>query len=393
MQTKIELALEQSQQGVSNDVLDNPCQTLKRKDIVDSGCSRHMTWNKAYLVDFQDFNGGLVTFGGSKGQITDSMNYRPIAAENKANKTTGPKETNNSAELKANNRDEKLNEDTDLKTNEEPVDQADQTFLEELESLKRQEKEANDAAETLKKTFAQSTEDLLLQAGTVRASSTNYKAIGTKWINRNKKDKRGGVVRNKARAWYATLSTFLVQSGYRRGLIDKTLFIKKDTKDIMLVQVYVDDIIFGSTKKSWCDEFETLMKKGFQMSFMEILKKFDFLSVKTASTPIETKKPLVKDEEAADVDVPLYRSMISSLIYLTASRPGIMYSVCACFRVTPKTSHLQAVKRIFRKSTTGGCQFLGRRLISWQCKKQTIVATLNTEAKYVAAASYCGQVL
>nr|GEW12889.1 copia protein [Tanacetum cinerariifolium] len=153
------------------------------------------------------------------------------------------------------------------------------------------------------------------------------------------------------RAWYATLSTFLVQSGYRRGLINKTLFIKKDKKDIMLVQVYVDDIIFGSTKKSWCDEFEALMKNMFYMSSMgeltfflrlqvmqkedgifisqdkyvaEILKKFDFLSVKNTSTPIETKKPLVKDEEAADVDVHLYRSMIGFLMYLTTSRPDII---------------------------------------------------------------------
>ncbi|GJY47358.1 putative ribonuclease H-like domain-containing protein [Tanacetum coccineum] len=232
-------------------------------------------------------------------------------------------------------------------------------------------------------------------------------------------------------------------NGYRRGT--------------MLVQVYVDDIIFGSTKKSYCDEFEALMKSRFQMSSMgeltfflglqvkqkadgifisqdkyvaEIPKKFDFANVKTASTPIETQKPLVKDEEASDVDVHLYRSMIGSLMYLTASRPDIMFAVCACsrFQVTPKSSHLSAVKRIFRylkgkpklglwyprvssfdleaysdsdyaganldrKSTTGGCQFLGRRLISWQCKKQTIVATSTTEAEYVAAASCCGQVL
>nr|GEW50212.1 putative ribonuclease H-like domain-containing protein [Tanacetum cinerariifolium] len=73
-----------------------------------------------------------------------------------------------------------------------------------------------------------------------------------------------------SRAWYATLSTFLEKSRYRRGAIDKTLFIKQDKKDIMLVQVYVDDIIFGSTKKSWCDEFEELMKNRFQMSFMAV---------------------------------------------------------------------------------------------------------------------------
>ncbi|GKC39823.1 putative ribonuclease H-like domain-containing protein, partial [Tanacetum coccineum] len=221
------------------------------------------------------------------------------------------------------------------------------------------------------------------------------------------------------------------KNGYRRGTIDKTLFIKKDKNDIMLVQVYVDDIIFGSTKRFWCDEFEALMKSRFQMSskgeltffpglqvkhkeagificqdkyVVEILKKFDFVSVNTASTPIETQKSLTKDEETADVDVHLYRSMIGSLMYLTASRPDIMFTVCACSRlqVTPKTSHLNDVKRIFsdyaranldRKSTTRGCQFLGRRLISWQCKKQTIVATSTTEAEYVAAANCCGQVL
>ncbi|GKC72589.1 hypothetical protein Tco_1118472 [Tanacetum coccineum] len=113
---------------------------------------------------------------------------------------------------------------------------------------------------------------------------------------------------------------------------------------------------------------------------------------------METSKPLLKDAEAEDVDVHLYRSMIGSLMYLTSLRPDIMSVVCACarFQVTPKVSHLHAVKRIVRylkdsKSTTGGCQFLGSRLISWQCKKKTIVANSTTEAEYVAAASCCGQ--
>nr|GEU30523.1 putative ribonuclease H-like domain-containing protein [Tanacetum cinerariifolium] len=180
------------------------------------------------------------------------------------------------------------------------------------------------------------------------------------------------------KAWYETLSTFLLQNGYRRGIIDKTLFIKTDKDDIMLVQVkQSEEGIFISQDKY----------------VAEILKKFDFSSVRTASTPIETHKPLVKDEEAADVDVYLYRSMIGSLMYLTAYRPDIMFAVCACsrFQVTPKLLHLHAVKRIFRKSATEGCQFLGRRLISWQCKKQTIVAISTTEAEYVAAANCCGQ--
>ncbi|GJZ74383.1 retrovirus-related pol polyprotein from transposon TNT 1-94, partial [Tanacetum coccineum] len=174
-------------------------------------------------------------------------------------------------------------------------------------------------------------------------------------------------LRQAHRAWYETLSTYLLDNGFQRGQIDKTLFIKRVKSHILLVQVYVDDIIFGSTKKKLCTEFETLMHKMFQMSSMgkltfflglqvtqkddgifinqdkyvdEILKKFGFLTVNTASTPMETSKPLLKDAEAEDVDVYLYRSMIGSLMYLTSLRPDIMFVVCACarFQVTPKVS-------------------------------------------------------
>ncbi|GJW45569.1 retrovirus-related pol polyprotein from transposon TNT 1-94 [Tanacetum coccineum] len=239
------------------------------------------------------------------------------------------------------------------------------------------------------------------------------RAIRTKWVFRNKKDERGIVIRNKARieairlflayasfmgflvyqmdvksaflygtieeevyvtqppgfkdpdhpdkvykvvkalyglhqaprAWYETLANYLLGNGFKRGKIDQTLFIKKQKGDILLVQVYVDDIIFGSTNKELCTAFEKLMKDKFQM--IEILKKFNYTS---ASTLIDLEKPLVKDGDADDVDVHLYRSMIGSLMYLTASRPDIMFAVCPCarFQVTPKTSHLLAVKRIFR---------------------------------------------
>nr|GEU93430.1 putative ribonuclease H-like domain-containing protein [Tanacetum cinerariifolium] len=428
--------------------------------------------------------------------LTDSMNYQAVRSVNQANKAAGPKEANHSSGTQDNidtgysekeakptqeyyvlplwyfytltikssevkNGGEKPKKDTGLKFNEKPVDKEEQAFLEELERLKRQEKEANNEVEALRKESAQVADFKNLE-------TTVNKAIRTKWVYRNKKDEKGVVVRNKARlvaqghrqeegidydkvfalvarieairiflgfssymgfivyqmnvksaflygtideevyvtqplsfvdpeypkkvykvvkalyglhqaprSWYATLSTFLLKNGYKRGTIDKTLFIKKDKKDIMLEQVYVNDIIFGSTKKSWCDEFKALMKSRFQMSSMgeltffiglqvkqkedgifisqdkyvaKILKNFDFMSVKTASTPIETQKPLTKDEEAADVDVHFYRSMIGSLMYLTASRLDIMFAVCACsrFQVTPKTSHLQAVKRIFR---------------------------------------------
>nr|GEV99178.1 uncharacterized mitochondrial protein AtMg00810-like [Tanacetum cinerariifolium] len=162
----------------------------------------------------------------------------------------------------------------------------------------------------------------------------------------------------------------------------------------------------------------------------DILKKFGFPSVKLASTLMETHKPLSKDAAGTGVDVHLYRSMIGSLMYLTSSQPDIMFAVCACsrFQVQPKVSHMHAVKKIVRylkgqptlgiwypkdlpleliaysdsdyagasldrKSTTRGCQFLGSRLISWQCTEQTIVANSITETEYIAASNCCGQVL
>nr|GEZ93214.1 putative ribonuclease H-like domain-containing protein [Tanacetum cinerariifolium] len=122
----------------------------------------------------------------------------------------------------------------------------------------------------------------------------------------------------------------------------------------------------------------------------EVLRKFNFLDVKSANNLVDTKKTLVKDADGVDVDVHLYRSMIGSLMYLIASRPDIIDSL---FELVAYTDSDYAGASLDRKSTTGGCQFLGSRLISWQCKKQTMVATFTTEAEYVAAASCCGQVL
>ncbi|GJU77216.1 putative ribonuclease H-like domain-containing protein [Tanacetum coccineum] len=230
------------------------------------------------------------------------------------------------------------------------------------------------------------------------------KAIGTKWVFRNKKDERGIVIRNKARlvaqghrqekginyeevfapvarieeirlflayasfmgfkdpdhpdkvykvvkalyglhqaprAWYETLANYLLSNGFKRGKIDQTLFIKKQKGDILVVQVYVDDIVFGSTNKELCIGFEKLMKDKFQMSSMgeltfflglqvqqkedgifisqdkyvdEILKKFNYTNVKSASTPVDSEKPLVKDGDADDVDVHLYRPDIMFVV-------------------------------------------------------------------------------
>nr|GEY81455.1 hypothetical protein [Tanacetum cinerariifolium] len=145
------------------------------------------------------------------------------------------------------------------------------------------------------------------------------------------------------RAWYETLSNYLLENGFQMGKIDQTLFIKKQKGDILLVQVYVDDIIFVKQKP---DEIFISQDKY----VVDILRKFGLIDGKSASTPIDTKKPLLKDPDGEDVDVHTYRSMIGSLMYLTSSRPDIMFAVCACarFQVTPKASHLHAVKRIFR---------------------------------------------
>nr|GEY21534.1 hypothetical protein [Tanacetum cinerariifolium] len=245
------------------------------------------------------------------------------------------------------------------------------------------------------------------------------------------------------RAWYETLATYLLENGFQRGTIDQTLFIKRKQKDILLVQIYVDDIIFGATNKALCQSFKKLMKDKFQMSSMgeltfflglqiyvddiifgatnkalcqsfEKLMKDKFqmssigeltfflgLQVKQKKDGIFIKKPLLKDSNGKDVDVHTYRSMIGSLMYLTSSRPDIMfagkpglglwYPKDSPFDLVAYSDSDYAGASLDRKSTTGGCQFLGCRLISWQCKKQTVVATSSTEAEYVAAASGCAQ--
>ncbi|GKA12397.1 putative ribonuclease H-like domain-containing protein [Tanacetum coccineum] len=203
-----------------------------------------------------------------------------------------------------------------------------------------------------------------------------------------------------SRAWYETLSTYLLDNGFQRGQINKTLFFKKIKGELTF--------FLGLQMKQKNDGIFISQDKYVE----EIFKKFDFSTVKTVSTPMETSKPLLKHAEAENVDAHLYRSMIGSLMYLTTSRPDIMFAFCACtrFQVTHKVSHLHVVKWIFRYlkgqpklglwyprdspfdlEAFSDSDYAGASLD----RKSTtgVVAKSTTEAEYVAAANCCGQVL
>nr|GEY57529.1 retrotransposon protein, putative, unclassified [Tanacetum cinerariifolium] len=265
------------------------------------------------------------------------------------------------------------------------------------------------------------------------------RAIGTKWIFRNKKDERGIMVRNKVRlvaqgytqeegidydemdvksaflygkiegevyvcqplgfedsefldrvykvekalyglhqalrAWYENLSTYLLDNGFYRGQIDKILVIKRVKGDILLVQVYVNDNIFGSTRKEMCIEFEKMMHKKFQMSSMGELTFFLGLQVTQ------------KDDGNFINQDKIFR-------YLKCQpKLGLWYPKDLPFYLEAYTDSDYAGTSLDRKSISGGCQFIRRRLISWQCKKKIIVANSATEEEYVAASNCYGQVL
>ena len=177
------------------------------------------------------------------------------------------------------------------------------------------------------------------------------------------------------RVWYDRLTHYLLNRGFKRGYADRTLFVKNDKAYLLIAQVYVDDIVFGATIDDRAIEFSEEMKKEFEMSMVEeltfflvlqvkqkkegifvsqekyarnIVKKFGLNSKKHASTPMSSSTKLNVDSSRVKVSPTLYRSIIGSLLYLTASRSVIAFSigVYARYQAAPKESHLIAVKRI-----------------------------------------------
>ncbi|GJT81600.1 retrovirus-related pol polyprotein from transposon TNT 1-94 [Tanacetum coccineum] len=259
------------------------------------------------------------------------------------------------------------------------------------------------------------------------------------------------------RAWYDLLSKFLLSQEFSKGTVDPTLFIRRQGKDLLLVQIYVDDIIFASTTPELCDQFSKIMCSQFKMSMMgkisfflglqisqsprgifinqskyalESLKKYGMESSDPVDTPMVEKSKLDEDTQGKAVDPTHYRGMIGTLMYLTASRPDLTFVVCMCarYQAKPTEKHLHAVKRIFkylrgtvnrglwypkdssialtayadadhagcqdtRRSTSGSMQLLGDRLVSWSSKRQKSAAISSTEAEYIAMSGCCAQIL
>jgi hypothetical protein len=240
------------------------------------------------------------------------------------------------------------------------------------------------------------------------------------------------------RAWYVRLKTFLLEHGYVMGSVDNTLFTLNHGTAFLLVQIYVDDIMFGGSSHTLVSRFQKMMESEFQMSMMgeltfflgiqvkqmkqgtfvhqakytkDLMKKFNMAELKLVSTLMSSVASLGPDEDGEAMDQREYRSMIGSLLYLTATRLDIQFAVglCACFRASPHSSHRTVVERIFRylkhtpefgiwysasslldlvgfsdadfvgrgidrKSSSGTCHFLGSSLICWSSRKQSLVA-------------------
>ncbi|GJR99525.1 retrovirus-related pol polyprotein from transposon TNT 1-94 [Tanacetum coccineum] len=221
------------------------------------------------------------------------------------------------------------------------------------------------------------------------------------------------------RAWYDMLSSFLISQQFSKGAVDPTLFTRHAGNDILLVQIYVDDIIFASTNTAMCNEFANQMTNKFKMSMMgqmsfflglqisqspkgifinqskyasEIVKKYGLHSTDSVDTPMIENKNLDKDLQGKPVDATLYRGMIGFLMYLTSSRPDLNYAdTDMSLTAYADADHVGCQDT--RRSISGSAQFLGDKLVSWSSKKQKSTVVSSTEAEYISLSRCCSQII
>ncbi|GJT99414.1 retrovirus-related pol polyprotein from transposon TNT 1-94 [Tanacetum coccineum] len=218
-------------------------------------------------------------------------------------------------------------------------------------------------------------------------------------------------LKQASRAWYDELSMFLLQNHFFKGTIDPTLFIRRFDDGILVVQVYVDDIIFGSTHLSLqVNQSPYGIFINLSNYVLEILKKYGMETCDPVGTPMEIKDKLDLDKNGFLVDATKYRSMMGALMYLTSSRLDIIHATCLCarYQAKPTEKHLKEIhgfeligfsyadyvgcKDTF-KSTFGGAQFISEKLVSWSSKKQDCMALSTAKAEYVSLSASCAQVL
>nr|GEV14147.1 ribonuclease H-like domain, reverse transcriptase, RNA-dependent DNA polymerase [Tanacetum cinerariifolium] len=389
----------------------NPQQALRDKGVIDSGCSRYMTENMSYLSAFKEINGGYVAFGGNpkggniteKGKIkTEKLDFNDvyfvkeeILLEDYLSKVF----TNDNSCVAC------------KKGKQHRASCSGPAWLFDIDSLTRTMNYHPVIAENQTNSYAglQDTEKAWEEGTHTYVLFLVFSDGSINSQNKNKDALIDGKEHDDDIQKSVSPDIHSSSSGAQTRKQEEPKRVHQALKDPSWIEAIQEELLQFKMQKVWIlvdlpygkrtIGLQVKQKKdGIFISqdkyVAEILRKFGSSKGKSASTPIDAKKPLLKDLDGEDVDVHTYRSMIGSLMYLTSSRPDIMFAVCDLpFDLVAYLDSDYSGASLDRKSTTGGCQFLGCRLISWQCKKQTVVATSSTETEYVAAVSGCAQVL